>query len=50
MLTKMGLGPQADRIHKAVLKTYAEGKHMTGDLGGKSTTSDFTKAVIGNLE
>lgn len=50
MLTKMGLGPQADRIHKAVLKTYSEGRYLTGDIGGKATTTEFTKAVIGNIQ
>jgi len=27
----------------------AEGKHITGDLGGKSSTSEYTKAIVGRL-
>jgi isocitrate dehydrogenase (NAD+) len=33
-----------------VLATIAEGKYLTRDLGGKSGTSDFTKAIIGELD
>jgi isocitrate dehydrogenase (NAD+) len=33
-----------------VLKTIAEGKHLTRDLGGRSGTTDFTNAVISNLD
>ena len=49
MLSHMGLKDQADKINKAVFKTIAEGKFLTGDLGGKATTTDFTQAIIGNL-
>ncbi len=37
-------------VQSAVLGTIAEGKHLTGDLGGSSRTSDFTKAIIGNMQ
>ncbi|MCO5557294.1 hypothetical protein L7F22_010855 [Adiantum nelumboides] len=49
MLHHLGMGEKADRIHKAILKTIEEGKYLTGDLGGKASTSDFTKAVCENL-
>ena len=49
MLKHLGLSSQGDQIHRAVLKTIAEGRYLTGDLGGSSGTTDFTKAVIGNL-
>jgi len=26
-----------------------EGKHLTGDLGGKAKTTEYTKAIIDNL-
>ena len=42
--------PPACRIEKACLGTIAEGKYLTRDLGGKSGTSDFTKAIIGRLD
>jgi isocitrate/isopropylmalate dehydrogenase len=28
----------------------AEGKYRTGDLGGKATCSEYTKAIIGELD
>jgi isocitrate dehydrogenase (NAD+) len=40
----------ADRIEKAIKKTLKEGLYVTGDLGGTATTSQFTNAVIANLE
>ncbi len=38
-----------ERLKAAVEKVYAEGKHTTGDVGGKAGTSEFTDAVIANL-
>ena len=49
MLRHLGHVQPADSIQNAVLTTIAEGKYRTGDLGGKSTCSDFTKAIIDNL-
>lgn len=49
MLRHLGHLDYAERIQAAVLNTIAEGKYRTGDLGGSSTTSDFTKAIIGKL-
>ena len=40
----------ACRIEKACLGTIAEGKYLTRDLGGKSGTTNFTKAIIGRLD
>ena len=28
-----------------VLQTIAEGKHVTGDLGGKASTKEYTQAI-----
>lgn len=39
----------ADRIEIAILKTIKEGKFVTGDLGGKASTTEFTDAIISNL-
>ena len=33
-----------------MLGTIAEGRYLTRDLGGKSGTSDFTKAICGALD
>jgi len=39
----------ADRIEAAIKKTLKEGRHVTGDLGGKAGTKEFTDAVITNI-
>mmetsp|Transcript_25041 Transcript_25041/g.53693 ORF Transcript_25041/g.53693 Transcript_25041/m.53693 type:complete len:285 (-) Transcript_25041:91-945(-) len=49
MLRHVELADHADRIERALLDTIAEGKHLTGDLGGKSTTTDFTNAVCSRI-
>eukprot|EP01025_Chloroclados_australasicus_P041775 TRINITY_DN44569_c0_g4_i1.p1 TRINITY_DN44569_c0_g4~~TRINITY_DN44569_c0_g4_i1.p1 ORF type:complete len:362 (-),score=54.71 TRINITY_DN44569_c0_g4_i1:213-1298(-) len=49
MLRHMGMLEEAERVQKAVLGVIAEGVYRTGDLGGKSSTSDFTKAIIDKL-
>lgn len=46
MLRHMGLNTEADQISKAIFKTLQEGIHVTGDLGGKASTTDYTKRVI----
>ncbi|KAF7084674.1 hypothetical protein CFC21_088230 [Triticum aestivum] len=49
MLRHLQFNDQADRIHNAILQTIAEGKYRTADLGGKSSTSDYTKAVCDHI-
>ena len=49
MLHHMKLDTHANQIEAAVLKTIGSGQNLTGDLGGKGTTSSFTEAVIKNL-
>ncbi|KAJ7498866.1 hypothetical protein FB451DRAFT_1203260 [Mycena latifolia] len=49
MLRHMNLFDYADKIEKAALTTIAEGKFITGDLGGKSSTSEYTDAIIKKL-
>ncbi|XP_068634672.1 isocitrate dehydrogenase [NAD] catalytic subunit 5, mitochondrial-like [Aristolochia californica] len=49
MLRHLNLNDKAEWIHKAILKTIAEGKYRTGDLGGTASTTDFTKAICDNL-
>ena len=39
----------AERITKACHATLLEGANLTGDLGGKATTLEFTDAVIAKL-
>ncbi|CAL5350966.1 unnamed protein product [Camellia sinensis] len=49
MLRHLELHDKADRIQNAILKTIAEGKYRTADLGGSSSTTDFTKSIIDHL-
>ncbi|KAL8663202.1 MAG: hypothetical protein Q9202_004048 [Teloschistes flavicans] len=49
MLQHMGLNDHADKIQKAIFDTLAEGKHLTGDLGGKAKTHEYTEAIVGRL-
>ncbi|KAL9083336.1 MAG: hypothetical protein Q9159_005844 [Coniocarpon cinnabarinum] len=49
MLQHMGLTEHATRIQNAIFKTLADGKTITGDLGGKAKTSEYAGAVISNL-
>ncbi|KAK4161292.1 putative isocitrate dehydrogenase [NAD] subunit 2 [Cladorrhinum sp. PSN259] len=49
MLRHMSLNEYADRIEKAAFATLAEGKALTGDLGGKASTQQFTEAIIEKL-
>jgi isocitrate dehydrogenase (NAD+) len=50
MLRHLGEGAAADRVQKAVAKTFREAKALTRDVGGSAHTNDFTSAVIANLE
>ncbi|KAI9709036.1 MAG: NAD-dependent isocitrate dehydrogenase [Candelaria pacifica] len=49
MLQHMGLNSHADRIQKAIFDTLAEGKALTGDLGGKAKTHEYAEAIIKRL-
>lgn len=49
MLKNMGLSKYGDAIETSIFKVMKEGKHLTGDLGGKAKTTEFTKAIIDNL-
>ena len=49
MLRHIEMGSYADKIESALLATIAEGKFLTGDLGGKATTTDFTNALCSKM-
>ncbi|MCJ1370413.1 NAD-dependent isocitrate dehydrogenase [Loxospora ochrophaea] len=49
MLRHMGLTDHASAIEKAIFDTLAEGKALTGDLGGKAKTHEYAKAIIERL-
>lgn len=50
MLRHMSLNDHANRIEKAIFDTLAEGKSITGDLGGKASTGEYTKAIVERLK
>ena len=49
MLAHLGERAASERLHRAIYRAYAEGLHLTGDVGGKASTAEFTDAVIGHL-
>ncbi|KAG2318115.1 hypothetical protein Bca52824_021237 [Brassica carinata] len=49
MLRHLELNEKAEQIHKAIVNTIVEGKHRTVDLGGTSTTTEFTNAICDHL-
>jgi isocitrate dehydrogenase (NAD+) len=46
MLQHFGEAEAARKLEHAVESVYREGKHLTRDVGGDSTTADFTDAVL----
>ncbi|KAF2272029.1 uncharacterized protein EI97DRAFT_427153 [Westerdykella ornata] len=50
MLQHMGLNEYAENIQQAIFKTIAEGKTITGDLGGSAKTYEYADAVIKALK
>lgn len=50
MLAHVGEREAAARFQQALESVYAEGKHLTRDVGGTATTSEFTAAVIRHIQ
>ncbi|GFN75277.1 isocitrate dehydrogenase [NAD] subunit, mitochondrial [Plakobranchus ocellatus] len=50
MLRYMELNSFADRIENAAFSVIREGQHLTGDLGGQSTCSQFTDEICRKVE
>ncbi len=50
LLTHLGEKDAAHRLQSAVEKVYAEGKYLTADVGGSSSTIEFTDAVVSALK
>ena len=46
MLRHIGERDAAERIEKAMLAVFAEGKALTRDLGGTAKTDDFARAIV----
>jgi len=49
MLAHLGEREPAQRLQHAIEGVYADGKHLTADVGGTSSTTEFTNAVIARL-
>ena len=49
MLSYLGARDAARRLDRALLAVYAEGKDLTGDVGGTAGTRQFTDAVISRM-
>lgn len=49
MLKHVGMEEPARKIEKSLEKVWKEKTKLTGDLGGKATTSQFTQTIIDNL-
>jgi isocitrate dehydrogenase (NAD+) len=50
MLRHLGEVQAADKIQAALEKTYKEKLHITRDVGGTASTSEFADTVIENME
>jgi isocitrate dehydrogenase (NAD+) len=46
MLAHIGETAASQKLQRAIEKTYAESRSLTGDVGGSASTEDFTLAVI----
>jgi isocitrate dehydrogenase (NAD+) len=49
MLAHLGERDAAARLQNAIHQTYAERDRLTGDVGGKASTTEFTAAVVSRL-
>eukprot|EP01132_Coremiostelium_polycephalum_P005233 gene5233-6514_t len=50
MLRHMNLEEHANLVEKAVKNVVQQGKYITMDIGGSSSTKEFTRAVIDQIE
>ena len=50
MLKHIGEGQAAERIYAALVSVFTKRKVFTRDLGGAATTTEFTQAVLRELE
>jgi len=50
MLRHIGLDDHANRISQSVYKVIADGNVRTRDMGGNSTTNEFTRAILAQME
>jgi isocitrate dehydrogenase (NAD+) len=49
MMEYMGEHRIARNVRAAIYEVLEEGRHLTGDLGGRADTAEFTQAIIDKL-
>lgn len=49
LLKHLGEKEAADRIYSAVCNVIKDGKYVTRDIGGNSSTAEMTEAIIGSM-
>ena len=49
LLIHLGEKEAAHKLQNAIETVYREGNHLTGDVGGNSSTEEFTEAVINKV-
>jgi isocitrate dehydrogenase (NAD+) len=49
MLAHLGEREAARKLQHGLEQVYAEGRRLTGDLGGKASTDEFTDAVVEHM-
>ncbi len=49
MLAHIGERDAASCLKSAVASVYGGGKHLTGDVGGRSGTAEFTDAIVRHI-
>jgi isocitrate dehydrogenase (NAD+) len=50
MLAHIGEREAAERLERGIRRVYAAAEHLTGDVGGRASTTEFTDAVIRAME
>ena len=50
MLAHLGEQAASARLQTAIERVYAEGKHLTPDVGGSAGTTQFTNAVVAAMQ
>jgi isocitrate dehydrogenase (NAD+) len=50
MLAHIGERQPSERLQRAIEAVYAEGVHLTADVGGRACTQEFTDAVIRKID
>ncbi|TRX93102.1 hypothetical protein FHL15_005970 [Xylaria flabelliformis] len=50
LLRHLGLDDHANRISRAVYGVIADGKYRTRDMGGDSSTHEFTRAILDKMD